>query len=159
MSCQNTLEIFAPIYPTNVNISSNMCGKLPLILSPSFLHNFGNYSAATLFNKLHLHKYKIRSVTHFSPEDLLCWTLYRTLSAGTLYRTLYITLCVGCYAHTQTMCWLLSIHTNNVTPQWQVENFHDRGTNPQGGGVPTYYLAKFFPKLHDNERNWTQGGI
>ena len=31
-------------------------------------------------------------------------------------RTLYRTLCVGSYAHTQTMCWLLSIHTNNVTP-------------------------------------------
>ena len=24
-------------------------------------------------------------------------------------------------------------------------------------GAPTYYLAKCFPKLHENERNWTEG--
>ena len=30
------------------------------------------------------------------------------------------------------------------------------GAKPKGG-APTYYLAKFGQKLHENEENWTEG--
>ena len=33
------------------------------------------------------------------------------------------------------------------------------GTNPRGGGVPTYYLAKFSPKMHENENISGHGGV
>ena len=52
-------------------------------------------------------------------------------------RTLYRTLCVGCYPYTQIMLHLL---------QWQVEDFHDRGTNSQGGGGGCQPIGQIFPK-------------
>ena len=33
------------------------------------------------------------------------------------------------------------------------------GTDPQGGGVPTYYLDKFSPKMHENEKISGHGGV
>ena len=32
------------------------------------------------------------------------------------------------------------------------------GANPKGGGVPAYYLVKFFQKLHENEEILGQKG-
>ena len=31
------------------------------------------------------------------------------------------------------------------------------GTNPRGGGAPTYDFAKFSKKMHEIERIWTRG--
>ena len=36
--------------------------------------------------------------------------------------------------------------------QWRIHYFPDEGRQP-----PTYYLAIFFQKLHESQRNWTQG--
>ena len=44
---------------------------------------------------------------------------------------------------------------NILIQQW-IQDFSDRGHQPQTG-APTYYLATFHPKLHENEENWTGG--
>ena len=100
----------------------------------------------------HIFLRKICSVEHYIEHSLLEHYIEHYIEHFVLAVMYTHKPCLGCYPYTQTMFLLL---------QWQVDDFHDRGTNPQGGGGggPTYYLAKFFPKLHDNERNWTQGGI
>ena len=37
--------------------------------------------------------------------------------------------------------------------QW-IQDFRELGTKPKRG-APTYYLANFPRKLHENEENWT----
>ena len=41
-------------------------------------------------------------------------------------------------------------------PAW-IQDFPGAADVKPKGGAPTYYLAKFGPKLHENEENWTRG--
>ena len=44
------------------------------------------------------------------------------------------------------------------TEQWRIQDFPEEGALTPNGGVPTYYLANFSRKLHENEEIWGQGG-
>ena len=46
--------------------------------------------------------------------------------------------------------------SQEFTTHWQNHDSLDGGTNPRGWAL-TYYLANFSQKLHENERNWTEG--
>ena len=41
--------------------------------------------------------------------------------------------------------------------QWRVQDFPDGGANPPGWGCQPIIWPNFPRKLHENERNWTQG--
>ena len=42
--------------------------------------------------------------------------------------------------------------------QWRIQDFPEEGTLTPKGGAPTYYLANFFRKLHENEEILGHGG-
>ena len=45
------------------------------------------------------------------------------------------------------------------TRQWRIQDFSEEGAlTPKGVGAPTYYLANFSRKLHENEEILGQGG-
>ena len=39
----------------------------------------------------------------------------------------------------------------NLTFQWRIQDFPEEGALTPKGGAPTYYLANFSQKLHENE--------
>ena len=46
-----------------------------------------------------------------------------------------------------------------VAFQWRIQDFPEEGAlTPKGGGAPTYYLANFSRKLHENEEILDQRG-
>ena len=50
------------------------------------------------------------------------------------------------------------IQTGNVWAVADPDYFPQSGRQPGGGGgAPTYYLAKFSSKLHENKENSTEG--
>ena len=47
----------------------------------------------------------------------------------------------------------------DVHRQWRIQDFPEEGALiPKGGGAPTYYLANFSRKLHENEESLGQRG-
>ena len=42
--------------------------------------------------------------------------------------------------------------------QWRIQDFPEEGALTPKGGAPTYYLAIFSLKLHENEEIWGQRG-
>ena len=51
----------------------------------------------------------------------------------------------------------MQIITSSCDVQVVDPEFLGRGRQAPKVGAPTYYLANFLQKLHENERNWTQG--
>ena len=49
------------------------------------------------------------------------------------------------------------LHTVLPITQWWIRDFPERGANSQDAGVWTYYLTKFFQKLHENEEILVKG--
>ena len=48
--------------------------------------------------------------------------------------------------------------TPQVACQWRIQDFPEEGALTPKGGVPTYYLANFCRKLHENEEILGQRG-
>ena len=42
--------------------------------------------------------------------------------------------------------------------QWRIQDFPEEGALTPKGGAPTYYLANFSRKLHENEENFGPEG-
>ena len=42
--------------------------------------------------------------------------------------------------------------------QWRIQDFPEEGALTPKGGAPTYYLANFSRKLHENEEILGRGG-
>ena len=51
----------------------------------------------------------------------------------------------------------LILKTCCCSPQRWIQDFRRGGDNPNFG-AKAYYLSIFWPKLHENERNWTEKG-
>ena len=50
------------------------------------------------------------------------------------------------------------ISSKKTNYQWQIQDFPEEGALIPKGGAPTYYLANFSQKLHENEEILGQRG-
>ena len=57
-----------------------------------------------------------------------------------------------------SLCYKYSTGVIDNSFQWRIQDFPEEGALIPKGGAPTYYLANFSRKLHENEEILGRGG-